>query len=65
MLADEYEKEIEEKLSYLGRIYAKVDADLNVEKIEIYLSNEIGEEEKKKITDEYSPLVLEVHYGGT
>lgn len=65
MLADEYEKEIEEKLSYLGRIYAKVDADFNVEKIEIYLSNEIGEEEKKKITDEYSPLVLEVHYGGT
>ncbi len=61
MLADEYKKEIEEKLSYLGRVYAEVDPELNVEKIEIYLTGEITEEEKTKITDEYSPLVLEVH----
>lgn len=65
MLAEEYEKEIEESLSYLGRVYAEVDSDLNVEKIEIYSSEEIDRAEKERIAGEYSPIVLEVHYGGT
>lgn len=61
MLADAYKKDIEEKLSGLGRVYAEVDAELNVNKIEIYAREKITEEEKTKIADEYSPLVLEVH----
>ncbi len=62
MLKEEYKRIIEEGLSDMGRIYAEVNDDLEVAKIEIYAERQISEEELEKIDEEYSPCETEVYY---
>lgn len=62
MLKEEYKKEIEKSLSYLGRAYAYVSDELEVTKIEIYATNPIGKDELDKINEEYAPWETEVYY---
>lgn len=62
MLKDEYKRLIEEGLSDMGRIYAEINDDLEVVKIEIYAERQISQEELEKIDELYSPCETEVNY---
>lgn len=61
ILKEEYKNTIETALSDIGRAYAEVDRDLNVKKIEIYITEPIDGEDEARI-NEYNPEKVEVYY---
>lgn len=61
ILKEEYKNNIETGLSDIGRVYAEVDDELNVKKIEIYVTEPIDSDEEVRI-NEYDPEQVEVYY---